>query len=310
MSKIESIDAASSAPIRSPQQLNFALEELPQLPLGQRILMVDPGYFDVESTGNPHMRGNIGRIDRFTARQQWLALRACYEGLGLGVDVLESVPLLPDLVFSANQVLPVPPGLLAEGPAVVPSIMRSARRQAEVPHVAGFFANKGLHIEPLNPNLVPRFEGSGDALWVPGRAALLGAVGPRSARQAYEFLHAWTGVTLVQLKLVDIRFYHLDTCLSVLDERTAVYFPDAFDAAGNALLEALFPTLVAVHEEEAMAMVCNGHCPDGKHYLVQRGCARVAHLLAAAGFEVIELDTSEFLLSGGSVFCMKQQYWA
>ena len=32
---------------------------------------------------------------------------------------------------------------------------------------------------------------------------------------------------------------------------------------------------------------------------------RTASALAGAGFHVVPLDTSEFLKSGGSVFCMK-----
>ena len=63
-------------------------------------------------------------------------------------------------------------------------------------------------------------------------------------------------------------------------------------------------------EEEAMRMVCNGHCPDRRHFLVQQGSPRVKAQLEEFGFVVIELDTSEFLLSGGSVFCMKQHYWS
>ena len=32
-------------------------------------------------------------------------------------------------------------------------------------------------------------------------------------------------------------------------------------------------------------------------------------MLREAGFEVVELDTDEYLKSGGSVFCMKLMYW-
>jgi len=39
--------------------------------------------------------------------------------------------------------------------------------------------------------------------------------------------------------------------------------------------------------------------------LLQRGCERTSAALRAAGFTVRELETSEFLKSGGSVFCMK-----
>jgi N-dimethylarginine dimethylaminohydrolase len=296
---IRTLDAVSARPA-----------DLPKLPPPTRVLMADPEFFDVEYVDNPHMQGNLGRVDRFAARCQWRQLVESYEGLGIPVDVLPALPLLPDLVFTANQVLPFPPGMLASGPSAVVSIMNSARRQAETSTVSEFLTGAGLHLERLNPYVVPRFEGGGDALWHPGRALLYGGVGPRSSIDAYEHLNAWTGVPIVVLRLTDPRFYHLDTCLCLLDSDTALYYPGAFDADGVRLLETLFPALLAVTEDEAMAMVCNGHCPDGRTFLVHGGCERVNLWLGERGFVVQSLDTSEFLLSGGSVFCMKQHYWA
>ena len=304
--------AAASPPtplVSSVDQLQFQITDLPELPLPNRVLMADPEYFDVEYVGNPHMQGNLGRVDRFVAREQWRHLVAAYQDLGIGVDVLPAAPHRSDLVFAANQWLAVPPGILAEEPAAVMSIMNSARRQAETPQVAAFLAAEGLHIERLNPNMVPRFEGAGDALWQPGRTLLFAGVGPRSAAEAYPFLQAWMGLPIVVLSLCDPRFYHLDTCLALLDDETAIYYPPAFDEASRALLVALFPRLIEATEDEAMRMVCNGHCPDRRHFLVQAGSPLVKAALEEKGFVVCELETSEFLLSGGSVFCMKQHYW-
>ena len=57
---------------------------------------------------------------------------------------------------------------------------------------------------------------------------------------------------------------------------------------------------------EAHALLaCNACCPDGRNVLMQRGCERTGAALRAAGFTVRELETGEFLKSGGSVFCMK-----
>ena len=271
--------------------------------------MADPEFFDVEHVGNPHMEGNLGRVDRFTARCQWKCLLESYVGIGIPVDVLPAIPLLPDYVFTANQALSLPAGLLAAGPAAVESIMNSARRQAETVSVADFFSSANVHMERLNPYVVPSFEGGGDALWHPGRSLLYGGLGSRSSVEAYRHLSAWTGLPIVVLGLVDPRFYHLDTCLSILDDDTALYYPGAFDEEGRQMLEKLFPRGLPVTEDEAMQMVCNGHCPDGRNFLVQGGRDRVNKWLTERGFVVVELDTSEFLLSGGSVFCLKQHYW-
>ncbi len=286
------------------------LATLPPISGGDRILVGAPDFFDVEYVINPHMAGNVGQVDRLRARQQWRALVAVYERLGYPVDVLPGQPFLPDWVFVANQCLPVPPGLLAEGPAAVVSIMASARRQAEIgPYTAALDA-AGLHLERLDPYTVGSFEGTGDGSWHPTRAFLFGGVGPRTDRAAYERLSAWMGIPVAILDLVDERFYHLDTCLSPLDAQAALYYPGAFTAHGRALIEAVYPQAIPVDEAEAMNMACNAHCPDQRHVIVQAGSPRTEAALRAAGFEVIDLDTSEFLKSGGSVFCMKLQYWS
>ena len=146
----------------------------------------------------------------------------------------------------------------------------------------------------------------GDALWLPGHRLIVGGHGFRTDVRVYERLSSMLDVPVVAVRLVDERFYHLDTCLSILDAQSALYVPAAFDAEGRALLEAVFPRLVALPLAEAEQLfACNGHAPDERHFLVQSGCAETAALVRGMGLEPIELDTSEFLKSGGSVFCMK-----
>jgi len=283
---------------------------LPRIPRPNRILLVEPEFYDVEYVINPHMAAYLEGVDRLLARQQWLALRRAYEQLAAPVEVLPGQPFLPDFVFSANQALPVPPGLLAEGPAAVMSIMASSRRQPEVRPFAEALSSRGLHLERLDHYVVRSFEGTGDGSWHPERALLLGGVGPRTASAAYERISAWTGVPVVLLELTDPRFYHLDTCLSPIDARCALFFPGAFTEEGVALIEAIYPEAIAVQEAEACNMVCNGHCPDGQHFLVHPGSPSAEAALEQRGIEIVQLDTSEYLKSGGSVFCMKLHYWA
>ena len=82
--------------------------------------------------------------------------------------------------------------------------------------------------------------------------------------------------------------------------------PEAFTPDGRALIETLFERAIAAPEDEARrGFACNALCPDGRHVLIQRGNTVTNSRLEAAGLEVLELDTGEFMKSGGSVFCMK-----
>src|SRR5205823_74258 len=112
-------------------------------------------------------------------------------------------------------------------------------------------------------------------------------------------------------KLTHPRFYHLDTCLSILNQTTALYCPAAFDTDGIDQLHKNFPNLIEVplNEADAPGFACNAHCPDQKHVILQKGSVQTCKNLVKNGFVPFEVDTSEFIKSGGSVFCMKLEFF-
>jgi len=294
--------------MNAPLADRFEIEDLPIIPRPGRVLMTTPTHFRVEYVINPHMVGNVGAVDPERARAQWEALRDAYDRLGVDVHVIEGAEGLPDMVFCANQTLPYRTPGGEQG--VVLSRMHAPQRKPEVPYYADFFARKGYEVHGLDPDLPGDFEGMGDALWHPGRYLLWGGYGYRTDRQVYERFTEKLGFPVLPLSLQDADFYHLDTCLCPLDEATALYYPGAFDDEGLALLRSHFERLIEAPEEEARrSFACNAHSPDGRHVLIQRGCKDTNAALRRAGYEVVELDTDEFLKSGGSVFCMKVMFW-
>jgi N-dimethylarginine dimethylaminohydrolase len=282
------------------------LAALPDRAPSRRVLLCAPDAFEVKDVKNPFMEGNVGRVDPARARAQWDALRAAIERTGLEVAVLPAEPGLEDMVFAANQTLP---GDDAAGrPVVVLSRMRHPSRAREVPFYRRFFEALGFRaVELESAGLF--FEGMGDALWHPGKRLLWGGHGARSAAGAYEEVAAKLDAPVILLRLPHPRFYHLDTALSLLDGRSALVHPGAFDDEGRALLRRFLPRLIEAPAEDAeVRMAANAWCPDGRHVLIERGSVETCRRLRAAGFEPVELDTSEFMKSGGSVFCLKMAY--
>jgi N-dimethylarginine dimethylaminohydrolase len=293
---------------RSARKLDFALADLPRLSAPRRVLMADPAEFEVASALNPHMvdeRGALKRVDRVRARGQWLELKRAFERLGLAVEVLAPLPGQPDLVFCANQALPIPGEALPDGrPRAVPSNMRWPERRGEVEHVVTRLASLGFAVERLATR--ERVEGMGDGLWHPGRRLLWAGIGPRSSVEAWSEVAERFDLPVVALELADPAFYHLDTALALLAEDACLWFPGALSERSRELVERLVPRRVVADEREARELLaCNATGPDGRHVLLQRGCERTVERLRAEGFEPVELETSEFLKSGGSVFCMK-----
>lgn len=232
-------------------------------------------------------------VDPERALKQWEALRSAYDSLG---EVILAKPQteFPDQVFTANPIIAGPPG----SNTVVPANMRFPQRRGETRHLLA--ALPGVHVRTPNTSAV--FEGGGDFLWTPS-GDLVAGHGPRTDLEAIGPVADCFGVKPLVVKLVTTAFYHLDTCLCILDERRALWVPAAFDEASRAALQARFKLFDVT--AEAMGFAGNAHCPDGKHVIIDAACRQTIGLLAAEGFTPIPLDTSEFRKAGGSVYCMK-----
>lgn len=293
--------------IIEPEAIPDALLDAPGRAPCMRVLMASPRHFKVETAINPWMQdaqGNLNQVDAVKAHAQWEALAAAYRKIGIRVEVIDAPPGLPDFCFCANQSLAY---LDAAGArSVILSAMRSETRSGEVPHFEAWYRKHGFSIQQLPQNLWP-FEGTGDAIVHRGRHAYWGGVGPRTSLDAWNFVAQATGAPVIPLNLTDPRYYHLDTCLCVLSDRAALYIPGAFDKLSLQRLEAGFEELIPLSQADAANFACNAHCPDEKHVLLQAGSEATAKALKRRGFEPIELDTSEFMKSGGSVFCLKQE---
>src|SRR5690606_8348019 len=138
---------------------------------------------------------------------------------------------LPDMVYTANG------GFTLDGVAYIPRF-RFVQRQGEEELFAAWFLDHGFEVRrPETTN-----EGEGDFL-LAGDVILAGR-GFRSSEGSHAELAAVFGREVVSLTLVDPRFYHLDTALTVLDPvaaegetATIAYLPSAFDDASRAELE-------------------------------------------------------------------------
>lgn len=288
--------------VTDPSKVRAALDKAPKRGPCRRVLMASPAHFKVESAINPWMKnekGDLNQVDPARAKAQWDALRQAYEGIGVRVEVIDAPEGLSDFCFAANQSL-----VFDEG--VVLSVMANEPRKPEVAHFDAWYKGYGFRRRKLS-GAIKRFEGTGDAIAHPGRKLYWGGIGPRTEEAAWPEVSKLTGTTVIPLQLADPRFYHLDTCLCALAEDAAMYIPDALDAPSRALVNAGFARLHKLSAADAANFACNAHCPDGKHVLLQQGSAATVKWLKDNGFTPIELDTSEFIKSGGSVFCLKQE---
>jgi N-dimethylarginine dimethylaminohydrolase len=259
-------------------------------------LMCPPEYFTVAYIINPWMHGNLRRIDNAVAKQQW---RALYDTLTdhATVRLVLPQPGSPDMVFTANA------GLVKQNRFVV-SRFRYPERQAEEPYFADWFQDRGYDVS-LMPRDVP-FEGAGDALFDRGpKKRLWMAHGHRSISGAREVIAGRFDVDIVVLKLVDQRFYHLDTCLCPLEGGYVLYYPPAFDEESHTLIEKHVPVdkRIVIEEQDALSFACNAVNIDDT-IVVNRASAALVRAMAKKGFKVVQTPLSEFMKAGGSAKCL------
>lgn len=290
--------------ITSKSDLNFALAEVPSMPLPKEALMVTPEHFTVEYVINPHMEGHIGNIDKTKAIDEWQQVRSAFVEAGIKIHDIQGQSGLPDMVFCANQSLPF---VTVNGKKhVLMSIMHAAQRKAEVSFIEQWYRANGYTVHHFDGESVKDFEGMGDAIWHNGKRLIWGGYGFRSSLEAYRKVSELFDVPVIALELKHPAFYHLDTCFCMLNSKTALIYPEAFTAEGLELIRAMIPNVIEANQHEAEELfACNATCPDGQHVIIQEGCTDVNSKLREEGFTVLEVPTNEYRKSGGSVFCMK-----
>lgn len=289
-----------------------------------RVLMCRPDYYGIRYEINPWMRTRRG-ADPARAAAQWEELyQTLSRRLGVQVERVEPDPQWPDLVFTANAGLVV-------GRKFVVSSFRHSERAGEACLFWKWFTDHRYTCIALPVGQY--FEGEGDALWVgcPGRDAstwrqttagvpkrnsprlgapampseptLLAGYHFRSDLDSHHALADVLGCRVISVELYDKRFYHLDTCLAPLDERTAIWYPPAFDEYARRAIAEVFPDRIELSAAEALRFAANAVVMD-RAVVLNTGCPELSAELARRGYEVFPVDLSEFLKAGGAAKCL------
>ena len=260
-----------------------------------RILMCTPDHYDVDYVINPWMEGNIHKSSRDRAVEQWNKLYNVIKDHAI-VDLVAPEKGWPDMVFSANA------GLVL-GENVVLSRFLHKERQGEEPYFQQWFAENGFNVYTL-PKDLP-FEGAGDALLDREGRWLWAGYGFRSELDSHPFLAKWLDIEVISLRLMDERFYHLDTCFCPLANGYLLYYPGAFDSYSNRVIEMRVAPekRIAIMEADAVNFACNAVNVDSI-VIMNKASDGLKSRLAEVGFQVIETPLTEFLKAGGAAKCL------
>lgn len=293
-------------------EIDFTIDQIESRTEARKLLMCTPEHFDIIDVKNVHMEGNAGNLDKKKAIKEWNNLKTTFER-AIAYDILDGVLTIEgaegceDMVFTANQTFP---WLNSKGEKIVIlSKMRHDSRKREVPHFKKFYENIGYKTIELQKT--PMFEGMGDLIYHTGKRLLYGGYGHRTVKEAYNELVEVLECPIIALELKDERFYHLDTCFVSLGTDAVMIAKEAFTDEGIAALEKMFKRVHFIPVKEAIdnfalnATTLFNHQTGKKMCVIHPGAKFTNEVLKKEGFEVFETDTTEFMKSGGSVFCMK-----
>ncbi len=250
--------------------------------------MCRPTYFAVTYRINPWMDPSAP-YDTTLAISQWESLVQAYGRLGHKVEFIDALPGLPDMVFAANG------GTVIDG-KMYTAQFRHAERADEAPAYRDWAERAGFEVQEAKYVN----EGEGDLL-LAGEFILSGT-GFRTAHAAHLEAQELFGRPAISLQLVDPRFYHLDTALTVLSPTNIAYLPEAFSPGSQQILRTLFPDAVIANEEDGVVLGLNA-VSDGHNIVLPEQATHLTQALRDAGYSPIPVDVSELRLAGGGPKC-------
>ena len=262
------------------------------------ILMCPPAYFEVTYVINPWMEQ--GTVDTTLAKQQWNDLFNTLSQLpNTEVHPMTPVEGLPDLVFTANAAFVV-------GKTAIIASFKHPERQPESAYYKAWFDHHGFDTIDMPTNLV--FEGAGDALIYQNGDTRIALAGYRTRTdiEAHTLISQHTGLPVVSLELANPKFYHIDVCICPLNRGYFLYYPGAFDAYGQQVIEHNIPAdkRIVVTADEAAQFACNAVNVGDTVVFNRQKTFRLKDALTERGFTVQDVDLSEFIKAGGSSKCL------
>jgi len=282
----------------------------------RRVLMAPPVEFKVAHyLQNAHME--MGReVQPNLATKQWTNLyNILTDKLNVQVILIPPNIGLYDMVFTAN-------GALIKNNKALISNFKVPARKLETEPFYNFLLNLGYNCKVAKFE----FEGQGDALWSHNNNILWTGHGfrtdPKSHDEICDFFdlrnyvifdnYSYTfkenkniEATCFPIRLINPKFYHLDTCLVPTEHNNEVlFYPKAFTNKGCDRIKEIFKkeNCIEIEDEDAHNFACNAISFEN-NLILNKITTKLKNKLVDRGYNIFENDMSEFLLSGGSTKC-------
>jgi N-dimethylarginine dimethylaminohydrolase len=214
---------------------------------------------------------------------------------------------LPDIVFVANGGLSLP---RLSGPLVLLPNMKYKQRKAELAYLKAMYDTIGIPCMEY-PGAEP-FEGQAELKWFDGGSKAICGYGFRSTKQTFVELNRFFKTIygehspeLLVVPLISSNYYHLDVAMLEYSDSKCIVHQRAFsDTSLKKIMKFLGKENVTVID--TLDSFCLNAVVDGHTLITHRLTDPVLKPMfeKLTGCSVVQIDTSDFERSGGSVRCM------
>ncbi|MBY6037744.1 dimethylarginine dimethylaminohydrolase family protein [Fictibacillus nanhaiensis] len=256
----------------------------------KKVIVCEPRFMKIDEVINETQRhfakDNINMKRAMKQHQQFVK-----KLLENGVDVYKLPPMeeFPEQVFTRDIGFTI-------GETVFVSKMGSTIRDGEEKVLRNWLLEHQINLSLIEGD---RIEG-GDVI-IHGQTVFIGVSGRTSEETIRQLQSELPDMTVVPVPFDPI-YLHLDCVFNILSEQEALIYPQAFDERTLKFLTSRFDC-IEVNKEEQFTMGTNVLSIGNKKVLSLPCNEKVNRALHERGYDVIEVDISEIIKSGGSFRC-------
>ena len=275
--------------------------------LNQKLMVSGADYFADTYEINPYYTKDKINVEK--AKAEHALILDCFKKAGIKLIKVAPPKNCQDGVYTANW------GLVKDGIAVLSRLPKA--RKAEEAYAKKCLEKQGIKTVSVPGNYL--FSGQGDSLRC-GKYLIAGT-GYRSDIEAQQFAAATLGLEPVLIHAkpqlnddgsehinpvtnhADSLWYDLDLAVSVINNHTIAYCPDALDEESNKKLQSLNLDQILVDYEECTKGFANNLVSTGKHVIMSNKAPKLQAELEKRGLICLTPDVTELKKGGGYIRC-------
>ncbi|MFG6496473.1 dimethylarginine dimethylaminohydrolase family protein [Fictibacillus sp. UD] len=256
----------------------------------KKVIVCEPRYMKIDEIINETQRHFAkDNINMKRAMKQHQLFVETMKNNGVDVYKLPAIERFPEQVFTRDIGFTI-------GETVFVSRMGSNIRDGEEKVLRNWLLEHQINLSLIEGD---RIEG-GDVI-VHGDTVFIGVSG-RTSEETIKELQS----QLPHMNVVSVPFHpkylHLDCVFNILSEKDALIYKDAFDDKEYQILAAKF-NIIEVEKDEQFTLGTNVLSIGNNKVLSLPVNKKVNAALRERGFDVLEVDISEIIKSGGSFRC-------